>query len=99
MNKNNEMALDTFADILIPLSTIMADAEIKDAYRAEGPVKAVSKAIKKHKKEVVEILALMDGVPVEEYEVSVMTLPVKVLKILNDSAVQSAFSGQGQKIG
>jgi len=100
MNKNNEMALDTFADILIPLSNIMSDTGIREAYRDKengGMIAAVRTAIKTHKEDVIEILATLDGVPVGEYEVSVMSLPVKVVKILNDPEVQRAFSGQSQK--
>lgn len=100
MNKNSEMALDTFADILIPLSNIMSDTGIREVYRDKengGMIAAVRAAIKTHKKDVIEVLATLDGVPVDEYEVSVMSLPVKVLKILNDPEVQRAFPGQGQK--
>lgn len=100
MNKNSEMALDTFADILIPLSNIMSDVRIREVYRDKengGMIAAVRAAIKTHKEDVIEVLATLDGVPVDEYEVSVVSLPVKVLKILNDPEVQRAFPGQGQK--
>lgn len=97
MKRQNEMALDTFADILIPLSEILSDTEIGKVYKEKGLVVAASVAIKNHKSEVIEILAAMDGVPVDTYEVSVMSLPVKVIKILNDAEVQRAFTGQGQK--
>lgn len=100
MNRNNEIALDTFADILLPLSNIMSDVRIAEVYKNKeggGMVAAVRAAIKTHKEDIIEILATLDGVPVDEYEVSVMSLPIKVVKILNDPEVQTAFSGQGQK--
>lgn len=100
MNKNNEMALDTFADILLPLSNIMSDVGISKVYKDKengGMIAAVRAAIKTHKEDVIEILATLDGVPVDEYEVSVMSLPIKVIALLNDPEVQRAFSGQGQK--
>lgn len=100
MNKRSEMALDTFADILLPLSNIMSDAKVAEVYRDKeggGMIAAVRATIKTHKEDIIEILATLDGVPVDEYEVSVMSLPVKVIKILNNPEVQTAFSGQGQK--
>lgn len=100
MNRNNEMALDTFADILLPLSNIMSDAKIAEVYKDKesgGVIAAVRAAIKTHKEDVIEILATLDGIPVDVYEVSVMSLPIKVIALLNDPEVQRAFSGQGQK--
>lgn len=97
MNKKSEMALDTFADMLIPLSNILSDEKISEIYKNEGKIAAVSAAIKKHKEDVISILAISDGVPVEDYEVSTLTLPAKVLKLLGSPEFSEAFTGQGQK--
>ena len=84
VDMTNEQALDAFADALEPLTEILGDAEIIRAYNADLPyIKLVQMAIKRHKKEVVEVLAISDGVPVDEYKVNFLTLPVKALALLN----------------
>ena len=47
-------------------------------------------------KAVMQIMATMDGVPVEEYKCNVFTLPVKILQLLNDPALVQLFTYQGQ---
>ena len=41
-------------------------------------------------------MATMDGIPVEEYKCNVLTLPVKILELLNDPALIQLFAYQGQ---
>lgn len=43
-----------------------------------------------------QIMATMDGVPVEEYKCNVFTLPVKILELLNDPDIVQLFTYQGQ---
>ena len=94
-----EEALDLIVDLLEPIAKIMSDQEIADAYQHASKLEAIKVAIKKHKPEVIEILAILDGEDPAEYEVSVFTLPVKLLQILNDPELVSLFSLQGQMGG
>ena len=73
----------------------MSDKEIGEVFK-ENRFKAIGLAIKKHKKAVMQILAIMDGVPVDEYKCNVFTLPVKILELLNDPALVQLFTYQGQ---
>ena len=73
----------------------MSDKEIGDAFK-ENRFKAIGIAIRNHKKAVIQIMAAMDGVPVEEYKCNVFTLPVKILELLNDPALVQLFTYQGQ---
>lgn len=91
-----EAALDILADILEPASEIMTDKEVAFLARGGENVKAVSKAIKNHKKAVIQILAAFEGEDPEKYEPPIMALPIKLLEILNDPDVQTVFSMQGQ---
>lgn len=91
-----EQALDVLADIMEPAADIMSDKEVAELYRAGNGVKAVSVAIKNHKKAVIEILAILDGEDPATYEPPIMALPVKLLEILNDPGVQQVFTPQGQ---
>ena len=90
-----EAALDILANLIEPAGEIMSDKEIGDVFK-ENRFKAIGMAIKNHKKAVMQILATMDGVPVEEYKCNVFTLPVKILELLNDPDIVQLFTYQGQ---
>lgn len=88
----NEDAIEVIADIIEPLSAIFTDDEIK---KEKNRMKAISKALKKYKKEVIQILARIDGVPVEKYECNALTLPIKVLEVMNDKEIQDFLESLG----
>ena len=87
-----EAALDVLADIIEPASEIMSDPKVKDLFGSGNKGAIVKLLIKNHKKSIIEILAAMDGVPVEEYSVSVLTLPIRLVEILNDQELISFFT-------
>lgn len=88
----DEAAIEALADIIEPAGAIFTDQEVILAYQSGNKLKSISLAIKNHKKEVMTILAALDGVPVENYHVNIMTLPAKLLEILNDKEVMSLFT-------
>ena len=90
-----EAALDILADLIEPAGEIMSDKEIGEVFN-KNRFKAIGLAIRNHKKVVMQILATMDGVPVDEYKCNVFTLPVKILELLNDPALVQLFTYQGQ---
>lgn len=90
-----EAALDLLAELIEPAGEIMSDKQIGDVFK-ENRFKSIGLAIKNHKKAVMQILATMDGVPVEEYKCNVFSLPVKIMEILNDPALIQLFTYQGQ---
>lgn len=94
-----EQALDILADLIEPATAIMGDKRLAEILQDEKAPKsrALAVAIKNHKKEVIEILAVLDGVPVSEYKVNVFTLPKKLLEILNDPMLTELFRSQGLK--
>lgn len=91
-----EAALDLLADLIEPVGEIASDKDIVKAYSEGNKFKAIAAAIKAHKQAVIKILALLDGVPVEDYKVNVFTLPAKLLELLNDPEVAMLFTSQGQ---
>lgn len=93
----NEEALDVLADILAPVMAIARDKVIKAKAR-EGKTAAIQYAIKNHKKSVLKILAVLDGVPVEEYKINVIQIPIKVTELLNDKDMMDFFQSQGLMI-
>ena len=90
-----EAALDILADLIEPVGEIMSDKEIGEVFK-KNRFKAIGLAIRNHKKAVMQILATMDGVPVDEYKCNVLTLPVKILELLNDPELVQLFTYQGQ---
>ena len=95
-----EEALDVLADIIEPLAMIISDKEIQALAKQENTpaIKFIKPAIKNHKSELIEILARLENMPVEEYSetVNLFTLPMQVLDLINDPEVQSLFRSQGK---
>ena len=96
----NEDALDLLADILDPLIEICADEKLKSMIeeKKHTRLELVKYVIKSHKSSVIQILATIEGVPVEEYRCNVLTLPAVLLDLVNDPEVIKLFTLQGQKI-
>ena len=92
-----EEALDVLADLIEPAAEIMTDKEVVDAVRSGATLKGVKKAIKNHKRAVITMLAVLDRQDPEQYTVNFVTLPVKLLELMNDLELKSLFISQGQK--
>lgn len=93
----NEEALDVLADILEPTIIIARDKVVKEKAK-EGRMAAIQYVMKNHKAALLKILATLDGVPVKEYKVNVIQIPVKVVELLNDEDLMSFFQSQGLTI-
>ena len=95
-----EDALDVLADIMIPLSAIFADPDMKDIGKDKSKTIAevIQPMIKNHKKELIQILARLNEQSEEEYKasMSLLSLPKDVLSLVNDPEVQSLFPSQIQ---
>ena len=87
----NEDALELVGDILEPLAEILGDEEIAKAFKTMPTIKIASLCLKKHAKNVVEILARIEGVPVEKYKGNIVTMTKSILDILNDEAFSDFF--------
>ena len=90
----NEDALDLLADIIDPVSEIMTDNALREAVKGQNKLGVVKAIIKSHKAQILQILATLDGVPVEQYECNVFTLPVRILELVNDKELASFFTSQ-----
>lgn len=96
----NEDALELMADIIEPVAKVLGDEELRKLRKQEGVTRAklASVAIKNHKKEVIEILAALNGVKPEEYHGNPLTISVDLINILNDNEVQELFFSQAQNM-
>ena len=93
----DEDALDLLADLIEPAETIFSDKDVQSA-NSKSMWKAVKVAIKKHKKEVMEIMAILDGAPVEDLHINVLSLPIKVMEVISDKDLVNFFVSQGQNM-
>ena len=70
-----EQAIDILAELIEPATAIMADKEVAELARSKAPaVKIIKPAIKNHKREVIEILAVLEGEEPEKYAKKVTIL-------------------------
>lgn len=91
----NEEALDVLADILGPVMEIAQDKNVK---AQGGKMAAIQYVIKNHKKALLMILAALDGVPYEDYNINIIQIPIKVTELLNDKDLMDFFQSQGLTI-
>jgi hypothetical protein len=95
----DERALDALADIIEPLGEILEDKEVTEPFKGGKRIKAISTAIKNHKSAVIQIMAALNGVPVEEYHFNAITVISTVLGILSDPEIGKVFPSQPQNDG
>lgn len=91
-----EKALEVLGEIIEPAISIMQDKNIVSAARVGNTLEIVKIMCKDHKREVITMLAVLDGEDPATYEVGLLTLPAKLLELLNDPEVQRLFTSQGQ---
>ena len=95
----NEQAIEVLADMFDPIVEIASDEKVISAARGNNKVLMVKVILKEHSRAVFELMALSDGVPVDEYECDVITLPMKLLDLFNRPELGFLFQSQGQKMG
>ena len=85
-------AITTLALLMEPVSKIASDKDVQDAVQSKQPLPIiVKKLLQGHPDEVIEVLALLDGAYPKTDEPSVLSLPMKLLEILNDEEIQALF--------
>lgn len=91
----NEEALDVLAEIIDPIIIICQDQELKKVMEKDDKLQAVKIAIKNHKQEVLQILAVLDGESIETYKINLIQLPLKLLELFDDPDMKSFLEVQG----
>lgn len=92
----DEEALDVLADLIDPVVDIFGDTEVADFYRNGNKLMSVKVAIKNHKKSVIEMMAILDGVPAKDFHFNLLTLPKMLLGVFSDPELEDFFSEQGE---
>ena len=85
-----EEALDVIAEILVPITAIANDDEVKEGFE-KNVAKCISIMLKKYKAEVMHILAVVDGKKDEDLDFDILELTGSLVELLNEPAVQSLF--------
>lgn len=96
-----EDALDVLADIIEPVSKIFEDETFVAYAKAGKRFMLTQNVLRHHKQEILTVLAILNDVPPEEYNPSLIEIPMLVIELFNDpdllqlfqSAAPSAFSG------
>lgn len=91
-----EDALEVLAELIEPAAEVFGDPEFRKIYNSGPKVKAVKYALKQHKEPILYMLATLDGESPETYRPGLLTLPAKLLEILNDPELVSLFQSQAQ---
>ncbi len=97
-----EAAIDTLANLIEPVSAILADPDIKDAVEKKKPKLLIAKdLLKKHKKNAIEVLAALNQKTYEEYvkTASLGSILIETMTMLNDEELISFFNLQVENTG
>ena len=89
-------AIDVLADLIEPASVIFTDQKVVSAMRSGDKKAAIKVLLKSHSKEVIYMLAILEREDPKTYNPSILSLPLKLLELLNDPEVQMAFLSPAQ---
>lgn len=89
-------AFEMMADLFDPITEIASDIEILKCIQTNQRAKAIKFALKKHSKAMAEIMAICDGVPLEDYHKSLPEMMQDVLTVMNHPIVADLFISQAQ---
>lgn len=92
-----EEALDVIAELIDPISSIGMNDKVRKADRSNR-IEFVKTILKECKTEIIEMLAILERMDVDEYreQMSLATLPSKVIELFSDTAVAELFGLQSQ---
>lgn len=86
----DEKAIQVVADLLVPISKIVANKSTKDA-KDSGVAAFASALLANNKREVMDMLAILNDVPPEDYHCTAASVMVDVLNMLNDPELMQLF--------
>lgn len=88
----NEDAIDLIANVIEPISKIAQDKTLINAIKKDDKMKAVQILLKKHKKEIIEVLAALHGEPVDTFKCNVLTITQDLIELLNNTELIEVFT-------
>ena len=91
-----EHALEVLADIMDPVGEMVKDEGFKNVARSGDRIATVKYLLKSHGKNVIKILALINGEDPKTYEPTLVQLPLMVMELFEDPDVIRLFGLQEQ---
>lgn len=92
-----EDAIELLADIIDPLTGILGNEEIrKVAEEGANNLKLVKTILKHGKKEVLEIMAIIDKENPKTYKPNIFALPIRLLELFSQPEMRMLFISQAQ---
>lgn len=89
-----DKAFEVLADLITPIKVLAIDDDIKEASK-KSYLDGVQVALRKYPNEIKTILAVLELEDPEKYEITLASLPMKVMEVVNDPDIQSLFTSQG----
>lgn len=93
----NEEALDLLADIIEPVGKIFADTKMQEL-KDKPLIELVQYVLKNYKSEIMQVLARLDNVPLEDYHCNAFTLPKKIAEFYSDAVAMDFFGSSVQSM-
>lgn len=92
-----EAAFELMADLFDPVAELVADDHFVKCMQTNQRAKAVKYAMQNHGKELRQILATCNNVPVEKYNKTAPEMLVEIMQAINHPLVAELFTSQGQQ--
>ena len=78
-------AIDVIADVIDPITKILANKAIQDVIEKKRPVLLIAKTILKEEKEaILEVLAVLHNENPKEFNPSLIELPIMLVQLIQD---------------
>lgn len=91
----NEEAAEKLIVLLDMAEPILKDKEVTNALQ-ENMISAAKTMLKTHPKELIDILAYVDGIPRSEYKISPVGILKKTIALLNSNDTAEVFTSEEQ---
>lgn len=97
-NFKGREALEVSAALIEPIGNIVTDKEIVAFLKARQFHKVAKPMISRYCDDVVEILAVLNGKPADEFEkeINLLTLPITLFNVITDPDLQKLFTSLAQ---
>lgn len=92
-----EQAVEILGDLIDPFMRILVSKDVQESAKSNIPVKIAQSMVKADPKAVLEILAICNQVPVEEYRPNPLEVLRDLASVIMDEAVMSLFFSQEPK--
>ena len=96
LEATGEQAFELMADLFDPVAEIASDMDVLACIQSGQKLKAIRFALKNHAKAMTKIMALCEGVAVEDYKKTAPEMLRDVLLVVNHPIVADLFTSQAQ---